>query len=75
MVGYPIRALTDNEKRTMYERKNGICPMCAVEGKTKHWEIEEMHADHKIPWSRSGHTILDNGLILCKDHNLQKSDI
>ena len=70
-----IRAFTDNEKRTMYERQNGICPMCAAEGKTKHWEIEEMHADHKIPWSRGGHTTLDNGQMLCRDHNLQKSDI
>ena len=70
-----IRAFTDNEKRTMYERQNGICPMCAAEGKDKHWEIEEMHADHKIPWSRGGHTTLDNGQMLCRDHNLQKSDI
>ena len=70
-----IRAFTDNEKRTMYERQNGICPMCAAEGKEKHWELEEMHADHKIPWSRGGHTTLDNGQMLCRDHNLQKSDI
>ena len=70
-----IRAFTENEKRTMCERQNGICPMCAAEGKTRHWEIEEMHADHKIPWSRGGHTTLDNGQMLCRDHNLQKSDI
>ena len=70
-----IRAFPDGMKRQIYERQAGICPMCAAEGKDKHWEIEEMHADHKIPWSRGGHTTLDNGQMLCRDHNLQKSDI
>lgn len=67
-----IRAFTENEKRIMYERQNGVCPMCTAEGKTRHWAIEEMHADHKIPWSRGGHTILDNGQMLCREHNLAK---
>ena len=68
-----IRQFTENERRTLYERQNGICPMCKAEGKDKHWEIEEMHADHIIPWSKGGHTTLDNGQMLCRDHNLQKS--
>lgn len=67
-----IRAFTENEKRTMYERQQGICPMCAAEGKHKHWTIEEMHADHKIPWSKGGHTTLENGQMLCREHNLAK---
>lgn len=70
-----IRTFTDNEKRTMYERQGGICPMCAAEGTSKVWNIEEMHADHKIPWSRGGHTTLENGQMLCRDHNLEKSNI
>lgn len=69
-----IRQFTENERRTMYERQNGICPMCKAEGKDKHWEIEEMHADHIIPWCRGGHTTLDNGQMLCREHNLKKSD-
>lgn len=69
-----IRQFTENERRIMYERQNGVCPMCAAEGKTEHWDIEEMHADHKIPWSRGGHTTLDNGQMLCREHNLGKSD-
>ena len=36
-----IRAFTDNEKRTLYERQSGVCPMCAAEGNTKKWAIEE----------------------------------
>ena len=70
-----IRQFTENERRTMYERQDGICPMCVAEGKDKRWEIEEMHADHIIPWSRGGHTTLDNGQMLCRDHNLEKSDM
>ena len=69
-----IRAFPDGMKRQIYERQAGICPMCAAEGKMKVWGIAEMHADHIIPWSKGGHTILDNGQMLCRDHNLMKSD-
>ena len=69
-----IRQFSENERRTMYERQGGICPMCQAEGKDKCWQIEEMHADHILPWSRGGHTTLDNGQMLCRDHNLTKSD-
>lgn len=44
------------------------------EGKNKHWTIEEMHADHKIPWSKGGHTTLENGQMLCREHNLAKGN-
>ena len=70
-----IRTFTDNEKMTMYERQKGICPMCKAEGKDTTWQFEDMHADHKIPWSKGGHTTLDNGQMLCREHNLEKSDI
>lgn len=70
-----IRTFTDNEKRTMYERQKGVCPMCKAEGKNVKWNIEDMHADHKIPWSKGGHTTLENGQMLCREHNLEKSDI
>lgn len=70
-----IRQFTENERRIMYERQGGVCPMCRVEAKNKRWNIEEMHADHIIPWSRGGHTTLDNGQMLCREHNLNKSNI
>lgn len=70
-----IRQFTENERRTMYERQKGICPMCKAAGKRKRWEIEEMHADHILPWSRGGHTTLQNGQMLCREHNLEKSDL
>ena len=59
----------------MYERQKGICPMCKAQGKNIVWSFEEMHGDHKIPWSKGGHTTLENGQMLCRDHNLQKTNI
>ncbi|MDG6457712.1 DUF262 domain-containing protein [Glaesserella parasuis] len=64
-----LRAFTDKDKRTMFERQDGICPHC--NGKFK---IEEMEADHITPWSQGGKTDLNNGQMLCKSCNRKKSD-
>ncbi len=69
-----IRQFTENERRTLYERQGGVCPLCLAEGKARRWEIEEMDADHIMPWSRGGHTTLENGQMLCRKHNIKKSD-
>lgn len=69
-----IRQFSENDRRRMYERQQGICPLCEKEGKGVRLELSEMHADHKIPWSRGGHTTLENGWLLCRRHNLEKSD-
>lgn len=69
-----IRQFTENEKVILYERQSGICPMCRAKGDMRKWDISEMHADHILPWSRGGHTTLDNGQLLCREHNLEKSD-
>lgn len=65
-----IRAFKDNEKRKVYERQGGICPKCG-----KHFDITEMEADHITPWSKGGHTTIDNCQMLCIDCNRIKSDI
>lgn len=64
-----IRAFTESNKRTMYERQKGICPICK-----KHFQIGEMEADHITPWSQGGKTEIENGQMLCKDCNRRKSD-
>lgn len=69
-----IRQFSENDRRRMYEKQKGICPLCEKEGKCTKFELSEMHADHKIPWSRGGHTTLENGWLLCRRHNLEKSD-
>ena len=54
----------------MYERQNGICPHCG-----ERFEIEQMEGDHIIPWSAGGKTREDNGQMLCRNCNRQKSNI
>ena len=65
-----IRAFRDSEKRTVYERQKGICPKCG-----KHFDIKEMEADHITPYSKGGHTTIDNCQMLCRDCNRRKSAV
>ncbi len=65
-----IRVFNDNMKRSAYERQNGTCVKCR-----KHFEIEEMEADHITPWAQGGKTTESNCQMLCKDCNRTKSDI
>lgn len=65
-----IRKFSDKDKRTAYERQNGICPICGT-----HHEIEEMEGDHIIPWSKGGKTTIDNLQMLCKKCNREKGNI
>ena len=65
-----IRAFTDKQKREAYERQKGKCVKCK-----KHFEIEEMEADHIKPWHEGGKTIAKNCQILCKEDNRTKSGI
>ena len=50
-----IRAFSPEMARAAYERQKGICPKCG-----KHFEIEEMQADHITPWSKGGKTTAEN---------------
>jgi hypothetical protein len=65
-----IRAFTPKMARAAYERQKGICAKCK-----KHFEIEDMQADHITPWSKGGKTITENCQMLCADCNRRKSDI
>lgn len=64
-----IRAFTDAMKREAYERQKGICAKCG-----KHFELNEMEADHITPWSKGGKTAAENCQMLCRDCNRRKSD-
>lgn len=65
-----IRAFTDNQKREAYEVQKGICPSCE-----QHFELQEMHADHKTPWSKGGKTVAENCVMLCAACNRKKWDV
>lgn len=64
-----IRAFTPSMKRETYERQKGICPICK-----KHFEIEEMEADHITPWCEGGKTNAENCQMLCRECNRRKSN-
>lgn len=63
-----IRVFTDNMKREVYEKQQGICKKCG-----KYFELAEMEADHITPWCEGGKTIVDNCQMLCRDCNRRKS--
>lgn len=65
-----IRSFSPKMARTAYERQKGICPKCK-----KHFDIEDMQADHITPWSKGGKTNSDNCQMLCADCNRRKSNI
>lgn len=64
-----IRAFSPGDKRTAYERQNSICPICH-----KTFPLEEMEADHIVPWSKGGRTSADNCQCLCRECNRAKSN-
>lgn len=64
-----LRAFEDDDKRTVYERQDGICAICKDS-----FEIEECEADHILPWSKGGKTEIENCQVLCKLCNQKKSN-
>ena len=63
-----IRAFSESMKQKVYELQEGICVACK-----KHFELDEMEADHITPWHEGGKTIEENCQLLCKDDNRRKS--
>lgn len=55
-----IRDFSPNQRRESYEKQQGICRHCG-----KHFELEEMAADHITPWSKGGKTVSENCQMLC----------
>ncbi len=63
-----LRQFDDKIKRKVYEKQGGICPVC-----NKHFELDQMEADHIIPWHQGGKTVIENCQLLCKSDNRKKS--
>ncbi len=64
-----IRTFDKRTKDRVYSQQGGKCAICG-----EHFEIEQMEADHIVPWSKGGPTIIENCQVLCRDCNLKKSD-
>jgi hypothetical protein len=62
-----IRLFDENTKREIYEKQQGVCPLCK-----KHFDIEQMEADHITPWKEGGRTVAENCQMLCRECNRRK---
>lgn len=76
-----IRAFSTNQKREAYERQGGRCANASKcitpengDG-IESFQLEEMEADHKIPWSKGGHTVPENCQMLCIACNRTKGSL
>lgn len=63
-----LRTFPNKIKEAVYAEQKGICPMCG-----KHFELDEMEADHIKAWSKGGETTKDNCQMLCIHCNRTKS--
>ena len=68
-----LRSFDNRVKREAYERQGGKCPKCPPE--TDKHVLEDMQADHIMPWSKGGRTTADNCQLLCSPCNRKKSNV
>ena len=64
-----LREFTPSMKSQQYAKQKGFCNICH-----KHFDPDEMEADHITPWSQGGKTIMSNLQLLCRDCNRRKSN-
>jgi len=63
-----LRQFDGKTAQRKYEEQKGVCPRCKGE-----FKIEEMEADHIIPWHKGGKTTYENCQMLCQRCNRTKS--
>lgn len=64
-----LRTFSNKIKNLVYRKQKGICPITG-----KWYRIEDMEADHIIPWSKGGKTEESNCQMIYKYANRVKSD-
>ncbi len=69
------RAFTELERIIIYRAGKGLCQQCLRDDKPENeakvsWS--DYQADHVVPQSKGGKTILDNAELLCSYHNQSK---
>ena len=63
-----IRSFSDRQKREAFERQEGVCPDCL-----KTFTMENMEADHVLPWHAGGRTVGENCQMRCRACNRMKA--
>ena len=69
------RAFSEAERIAIYRRDRGRCQMCIDEDIPDRECIvpwKDFEADHVLPHSRGGQTLIENGRVLCRTHNRSK---
>jgi 5-methylcytosine-specific restriction endonuclease McrA len=63
-------------QQTAAAKEAGVsnCPYCASQGVSTLYTVKQMQADHITAWVRGGDTSPENCQMLCRAHNLAKSD-
>jgi hypothetical protein len=64
-----LRTFDAKDKQLAYETQKGVCLSCKA-----NFLLEQMEADHIVPWSSGGKTIQANLQMLCKPCNRTKSN-
>lgn len=63
------RYFSTAQRYKIYKNDSGRCKKCGVK-----CSPDGFHADHIIPYSKGGPTIIENGQVLCPKCNLEKGD-
>lgn len=69
------RAFNEAQRIKIYRRDKGLCQECLNEGKPEKEAVvswSQYQADHIIPHSKGGETIIENAQVLCRYHNQSK---
>ena len=69
------RAFSESQRIAIFLKNDGICQFCLAEGLSErearvNWS--QFEADHVLPHSKGGETLIKNGQVLCREHNRQK---
>lgn len=69
-----LRTFDEKTIKQKYEEQTHHCIYCVDEGNNQEYALQELEADHIIPWSLGGKTISENCQLLCKKHNSSKGN-
>ena len=71
------RGFSELQRILIYRKGRGLCQQCLREGmpeKEAKVSWSKYQADHVLPHSKGGETIISNGELLCATHNLSKGN-